>query len=303
MKKRWLLNLVMLIVVASLVAFLYLRPKQSADQEASYDVSAYKLAEFNAISVEFPAKAAIQFEKVAGLWRLSAPIKMRADQASVQRILSIIAARSKDKITSTDLDKFGLNNPELKLKLIRDKNSQDKNNVEEFTFGTHNPVTDEQYVAHRNVVYLLSNNYAEAASTQLIELIDKSPLKPTEKVAGFDFSHLEQWEESRLNVDLAEGKWKVSIPVAKPEQNEMNEWLDYSWKHNSAKSVEIYTPDRKATYPYFEVKLADGSKVHFDKIQESPDLLLARPDEGLIYNFPSDSGFNMLNPPINIPSK
>jgi hypothetical protein len=303
MKKRWLLNLVMLCVVASLIAFLYLRPKQAVEQDASYEISTYKLAEFNAISVEFPAKAAVQFEKVNGFWRISAPIKMRADQASVQRILSIIAAKSKDKINSADLEKFGLNNPELKLKLIRDKNSQDKNSLEEFTFGTHNPVTDEQYVSHRNAVYLISNGYAEAASTQVIELIDKSPLKPTEKVAGFDFSHLEQWAEARLNVDLADGKWKASIPTAKPQQNEMNEWLDYSWIHNSAKSVEMYTPDRKVTYPYVEIKLADGGKVHFDKIQESPDLLLARPDEGLIYNFPSDSGFNMLNPPINIPSK
>ena len=303
MKKRWLLNLVMLCVVASLVAFLYLRPKQTAEQEASYDLSAYKLAEFNAISVEFPAKAAVKLDKVNGFWRLSAPVSMRADQASVQRILSIIAARSKDKITNPDLEKFGLNNPELKLKLVRDKNSQDKDNVEEFTFGTHNPVTDEQYVAHRNAVYLVSNNYAEAASTQIIELIDKSPLKPTEKIAGFDFSHLEQWSDTRLNIDLADGKWNVSIAAAKPQPNEMNEWLDFSWVHNPAKSVEMYTPDRKITYPYVVIKLADGSKVRFDKIQESPDLLLARPDEGLIYNFPSDAGFTMLNPPINVPNK
>ncbi len=298
MKKRWLVNLVMLCVVASLVAFLYIRPKQAVEQEASYEISTYKLAEFNAISVEFPAKAAVKLDKVNGFWRLSAPVNMRADQASVQRILSIIAAKSKDKITSTDLEKFGLNNPELKLKLTRSKD-----NVEEFIFGTHNPVTDEQYVAHRNAVYLVSNGYAEAASTQVIELIDKSPLKPTEKVAGFDFSHLEQWEDTRLNLDLTDGKWKASIAAAKPEQNEMNEWLDFSWVHNPAKSVEMYTPDRKKTYPYVEIKLADGSKVHFDKIQESPDLLLARPDEGLIYNFPSDAGFTMLNPPINIPSK
>lgn len=303
MKKRWFLNLVMFGVVASLIAFLYLRPKPSTEQEASFDISSYKLAEFNAISVEFPAKAAVKLDKVNGFWRLSAPINMRADQGSVQRILSIIAAQSKDKITDPDLEKFGLNNPEFKLKLIRDKNSQDKDNVEEFIFGTHNPVTDEQYVAHRNVVYLLSTQYAEFASTQVIELIDKSPLKPTEKIAGFDFSHLEQWTDSSLNVDLTDGKWKVSIATAKPQQDEMNEWLDFSWVHNPAKSVEIYTPDRKINYPYVVVKLADGSKVHFDKIQESPDLLLARPDEGLIYNFPSDAGFTMLNPPINIPSK
>ncbi len=95
----------------------------------------------------------------------------------------------------------------------------------------------------------------------------------------------------------------VSIKEAKPLQNEMNEWVDYSWVHTLAKSVELYTPDRKAVYPSFEIKLADGSKVHFDKIQESPDLILARPDEGIMYTFPSDSGFVMLNPPINVPSK
>jgi hypothetical protein len=297
MKKRWLLNLVMFCVVAGLVAFLYLRPKQDAEQSDTYEISNYKLAEFNAISVEFPTKAAVTFEKVNGLWRLTAPYKTRADQPSVQRILAIIAAKTESKIVSTDLEKFGLNNPSIKLKLFRDQS-----NVEEFLFGTHNPVTDEQYVSHKNVIYLLPNNYAEAASTQVIEMVDKAPLKPTEKVAGFDFSHLEQWEESRLQVDLVDGNWKVSIANAKPQQNELNEWLDYSWIHNLAKSVEFYTPDRKATYPSFEVKMADGSKVHFDKIQESPEMILARPDEGIMYHFPPDAGFTMLNPPINLPN-
>ena len=297
MKNRWILNLILLSVVASLVAFLYLRPKPEEAKAAAYEVSAYKLAEFNAISVEFPTKAAVTFEKVDGLWKLTAPHKTRADQASVQRILAIVAATSPEKITTNDLEKFGLNNPSVKLKLFRDKD-----NVEEFLFGTHNPVTDEQYISHRNAVYLVANTYAEAASTQVVELIDKAPLKQTEKVVGFDFSRLEQWESARLNVDIVDGKWKVSIANAKPQQNELNEWLDYSWVHNLAKSVDFYTPDRKATYPSFEVKLADGSKVHFDKIQESPELILARPDEGLVYAFPPDSGFVMLNPPINLPN-
>lgn len=295
MKKRWILNLLLLCVVAGLVAFLYMRPKQGVQQEADYEISNYKLSEFNAVRVEFPAKAAVTFEKVNGYWRLTAPNQTRADQASVQRILSIIAARSKEKIVSADLEKFGLNNPSVRLKLLRDKN-----NSEEFLFGTHNPVTEEQYVAHNGAIYLLTNTYAEAASTQIIELVDKAPLKPTEKVAGFDFSRLEQWEESRLNVDLVDGQWKVSITAAKPQQNELNEWLDFAWVHASAKSVEFYTPDRKATYPSFEVKLSDGSKVHFDKIQESPELILARPDEGIMYHFDSEAGFNMLNPPINL---
>lgn len=298
MKKRWILNLLLLCVVTGLVTFLYTRPKPGVEQAAANEVSSYKLAEFNAISVEFPARSAVSFEKKDGYWYLTAPNKTRADQASVQRILSIIAAKSKEKIAATDLEKFGLNHPLIKLKLIRDANSS-----EEFLFGTHNPVTEEQYVAHKGFIYLLPVNYAEAAATQVIELVDKTPLKPTEKVAGFDFSHLEQWEQARLNLDLNDGQWKASIAAAKPQQNELNEWLDYSWVHTFAKSVEFYTPDRKATYPSFEVKLRDGHKVHFDKIQESPELLLARADEGLIYHFDAEVGFNMLNPPLNIPSK
>lgn len=299
MKKRWILNLILLCVVASLVAFLYLRPKSDDPEKELFEISSYKLAEFNAISVEFPAKATLSFAKVDGYWRITAPNKTRADQASVQRILSIIAAKSKNKIVSEkfgseELEKFGLTNPAVKLKLFRNSN-----NVEEFLFGTYNPVNDKQYVAHRNAIYLVSNAYAESASTQLIELVDKAPLKPTEKVVGFNFSQLEQWEASRLNVDIVDGQWKVSIAAAKPLQNELNEWLDYSWLHTTAKSVEFYTPDRSATYPSFEVKMADGSKVHFDKMQESPEMILARPDEGLLYHFPADAGFTMLNPPIN----
>jgi len=119
-------------------------------------------------------------------------------------------------------------------------------------------------------------------------------------VAGFDFAHLEQWEETGLNVDIDNGQWRTNIAKAKPTQNDLNEWLEYSWKQNPAKSVELYTPDRQQTYPSFKVKLGDGKTVHFDKLMESPELLLARPDEGLIYHFNNDVGFTMLNPPLNL---
>ena len=50
----------------------------------------------------------------------------------------------------------------------------------------------------------------------------------------------------------------------------------------------------------FEDQLKNGKKIHFDKIQESPELLIGRPDEGIIYHFSNDAGFTMLNPPLNI---
>ena len=296
MKNRWILNLVMLAVVAGLVAFLYLRPKASNDESSLHEVSALKLADFTAIKAEFPAKVPTSFEKIDGLWRMTSPYKTRADQISVQRILAIIAAKSKEKFPATDLEKYGLDKPELRLKLIKATGD------EEFSFGTFNSVTEEQYVGYKDAVYLLSGSYAEAATSQPIELIEKTPLTKNEakQIAGFDFSKLEQWQANALNVDIADGKWKTNEQKAKITQNEMNEWLDFSWKQAQAKQVELYTPDHKITYPSFDVKLKDGKRVHFDKIQEAPDLLLGRPDEGIMYHFSNDVGFNMLNPPLNI---
>ena len=296
MKKRWILNLVMLAVVAGLVAFLYLRPKVNNDTPSQHEVSTLKLADFTAVKAEFSAKVPTSFEKVDGLWRMTSPYKTRADQISVQRILAIIAAKSTEKFPATDLAKFGLDKTQLKLKLTKATGD------EVFSFGTFNSVTEEQYVGYKDAVYLLSGSYAEAATAQPIELIEKTPLtkNETKQIVGFDFSRLEQWQADALSVDVVDGKWKTNEPKAKITQNEMNEWLDFSWKQAQAKQVELYTPNHKITYPSFDVKLKDGKKVHFDKIQEAPDLLLGRPDEGVMYHFSNDVGFNMLNPPLNI---
>ncbi len=286
----------LLAVIIGLVAFLYLRPKASKDAASQHEVSTLKLADFTAISVEYPTQAATTFVKVDGLWRMTAPYKARADQLSVQRILAIIAAKSMEKYSASDLTKYGLDNPQLKLKLSKATGD------EVFIFGTFNPVSEDQYVAYKDAVYLLPVSYAEAATTQPIELVDKNPLAMNEakQIAGFNFSRLEQWEAMRMNVDVSDGSWKTNVPKAKITQNELNEWLDFSWKQAQAKQVELYTPNYKTSYPSFEVKLKDGKKVHFDKIQEAPDLLLGRPDEGILYHFSNDVGFTMLNPPLNI---
>lgn len=296
MQKRWLINLLLLAVVVGIAAFLHLKPKPQADDH-KFEMSSLKMAGFVSVKAEFPAKAPTIFEKQDGYWMMRKPYSARADQPSVQRILSIIAATTATRLPLQDASKYGLDNPVLKLTLAGSEGEH------VFTFGTFNPVTEEQYVGYQQYVYLLPGQYGEAAATQPIEMVDKIPLSPTERkqLIGFDLAHLEQWEANALKLSMdAEGKWQVNEPKAKPTQNELNEWRDFSWVQAQATAVEFYTPDRKQTYPSFEVLLKDGKKVHFDKMQESPEYLLARPDEGVIYHFPNDVGFTMVNPPLNI---
>lgn len=307
MQKRWLINLVMLLLVAGMIAFVYLKPKQAIEENPTFEVSAFKLSEFDSIQIDFPAKAPVKLQKVDGHWRITAPYSARADRAAVFRILSLVAAKTETRIlpaegaqsfSKDDLEKFGLIQPSIKLTLIRADQSS-----ENFLFGTFNPINDEQYIAHNNAVFLLPVNYAEAVSTQPIELVDKSPLKPTENIAGMDLAHLEQWEESRLKIKREAGQWSASLKDAKVDQTEMQEWFTYNWEDTTAQSVELYTPKQYETFPYVVITMENGQKVRFDKRQESPKLLLGRPDEGIIYTFPADAGFAMLNPPVSVPTE
>lgn len=307
MQKRLLINLIMLLLVAGMVAFVYLKPKQAIEENPTFEVSAFKLSAFDGIQIDFPAKASVQFKKQDGHWHMMQPHQTWADRASVFRILSLVAAKTETKIlpaegaagfSQDELDKYGLVNPTIRLNLIRPDASK-----ETFLFGTFNPINDEQYVAHNNAIFLLPVNYSEAASTQTMELIDKSPIKPNEKIVSMDLSHLEQWQDSRLKMTLKEDQWQASIKDAKLDQSEMLEWFTYNWTQATAESVSFYTPKQHESFPYVVVTMADGKKVRFDKRQESPKLLLGRPEEGLIYTFAADAGFAMLNPPVSVPTE
>lgn len=292
MKKRWILNLVMLAIFAGLVSFMYLRPKTDIQDASKYEVSQLRLAGIHTVKVEFPAKAAVIFKKLDDYWHMDAPYKMRADQWSVQRILSVIAAKSENKFPTTDLAKYGLDKPLVKLTLA------DGSGEHAFVYGTYNTVTEEQYVAYEDAVYLLNGAYSEAASVQVSEMIDKNILSPAEakQMVGFDFTHLD-WQDTLSNVAIENGQWSSRNAKAKLVQNDLNEWLEFSWKQNPAKSVETYTPDRQQQYPSFRVKLANGQAVRIDVLIESPEMKLARPDEGFVYNFANDVGTSMLSPP------
>ncbi len=289
MKSRWLLNLVLLVAVAGLALFVYLRPKtEVAVSQQSFQVSAIDIDKVTKVSIEVPAKKPVVFERQHGQWMMLQPFQGRANPVEVGSIIAVAIASSSEKLPADDPAKFGLDHPQLTVHL----------NDEAFSFGMYNPVGGEQFVGHGNAIYTVSNSFSQNATIQPLELLDKHPLARDETIVGFDFSALEQWQSSHLNLDLqADGAWKVSAASAKPNQNDLKDWFEgWEWEHFQATSVEPAQPDH-SPHPFLIVKLKDGKKVKFIKLQESPELLLVREDEQLEYHFPQDFGFTALNPP------
>ena len=292
MKTRWLINAVLLIIV--LVTFLYSWTifQKEPVKSSRFELTKLKLSDFNELKIDFPSRISTHFKIIDKHWRMVSPHNARADELYVYRILSLLATSSLEKLSTDDLSKYGLDQPNLKITFLGDELK------EVFLFGTYNPINEDQYVLYKDDVFLISGGYSETSSFMPVELIEKNPISKSDRIKSFDFSRLEQWQDSRLKLNYSNTIWSVEGKNLSVVQSDIKEWYEMTWNNIPAKSVEPYKMDERVGYKSFDVLLQNNKKLNFYRIQESPELLLFRKDEGLLYHFPSDLGFTMLNPHV-----
>ena len=293
MKSRWLINIGLLLIVLVTSFYSWTIFQKEPVESLKFELTKFKLSDFNELKIDFPSKISTHFKIIDNNWRMISPHNARADEFYVYRILSLVAASSLEKLKTDDLSKYGLDQPNLKITFLGDGLE------EQFLFGTYNPINEDQYVLYRDNVYLISGGYSETSSFMPVELIDKNPIAKFDKIKSFDFSRLEQWQDSRLKLNYTNNNiWSVKSKNLSITQADVNEWFEMTWKNIPAKSVEPYKINERLGYKSFDIVLNNNQKLTFYRIQESPELLLFRKDEGLLYHFPSDLGFTMLNPHV-----
>ena len=166
MRHAWWLNAALAVVVAALALFVFLKP--GAPDPAGHALTALKAGAARSIRIERPGAPAIALEKKGDDWLMTAPLAARANLMRVQLLLAITDARSEHRFAATDLDRFGLERPEVRLTI----------NGQSFDFGVVNPVSREQYVLTGNAVYTVGFRYAAALPGGPVDLIDTRPLSP-----------------------------------------------------------------------------------------------------------------------------
>jgi len=297
MKGRWLINLILLIVVLFTSFFVWNILQKEPEKIQRFEISSLRLANFDEIQIDFPSRVRTHFKVENSHWRMISPYNARADELYVYRILSLLATSSSEKLSSSDLSKYGLDKPRLKITF------SNKDQKEVFLFGTYNPINEEQYIKYKEDVYLVSGGFSETASFVAVELIDKKPIASFEKINGFDFSRLEQWQTNQLKLVIKNNKWLAQGRGVDLDQVEILDWFDIAWENLVGMSVEPYEIDARVGYKSFDIILDSNKKLTFYRIQESPELTLFRKDEGLLYHFKGDLGFTMLNPHVRVKDK
>ncbi|MEK6708068.1 MAG: DUF4340 domain-containing protein [Pseudomonadota bacterium] len=280
MTSRSLLNLVLFAAVVSLALWVYFKPKPQGDTQ-EYRVSLLLAENAQSIRVERQGMN-IVLQKAGERWHLTQPLQARADEVKVGRILEMLAAASPRRFPATDLERFDLAPPAVRLRIDH----------ESFGFGGLAPITNEQYVASGESVYLLAPRYAAALPRQPADLVSPRLLAENEIPVGFELEN--------LKVVQQDGNWRITPekPGLTLTQNELNHWVQ-SWQQAyatgitlSANELNQATADKQA----IKISLRDGKNVQLIIMQQQSELILLRVDAGIRYRFPAESGRRLLDP-------
>lgn len=277
MKRGWLLNLALVIVVASLALFVWLTP--SREELAKQPLSTLRAAQARHITLERPGKPLITLERQASQWQLTTPLRARADEFQVLRLLTILDAQPTAKMPATDLARFDLQSPVARLTI----------DGTEYTFGGINAVTSEQYVMRGDRIYAVELRHGAALPVNAGALIRRALLGENEQpvtIALPDFS-----------VRQSGGRWTMT-PETGAGADDLQRYVD-QWRHASAAQVEPY--DQRPPLGEIHMTLRDGATVTFAVLQYPPQLVLWRRDAGLQYLFMEAAGKALLGKPQSAP--
>lgn len=273
MKSRLILNLALAALVAALALFVYLRPGPQGAAELK--LSAIAPAQALRIAIQRTGQPPIVLQRSGAQWLVSAPFNARADSARVERVLKILGATSSQSFAATDLGRFGLERPPLRLTI----------NDQEFAFGTQHPLSAETYVATQGRVYLVPPGHLASSAANAADFASKELFAPDENPVGFTFPG--------VTLQQQQGKWSRLPAGPELSQDSLNAWAD-EWRHAIAFIAQPYAQGKHSAQ--FSVRLANGKIVPFQILQREPDLVLLRSDENMQYHFPGGVGKRLLEP-------
>jgi hypothetical protein len=209
-------------------------------------------------------------------WMITAPFPARGETIPIERMLSILDARSTVRYAATGLERYGLDKPQAVLTL------EDQS----FAFGAVNNMTREQYVLTRNGVYLVPLAYitalprtADALLALRLFAADEAP---------------ERFELPDFTAEVRNGAWALSPDTPDSSPDERNAWAD-NWRNASA--TRAARSDKRVASQSITVGLKDGRSIALGILQREPELVLVRRDEGVEYHFFAETGKKLLARP------
>jgi len=272
-RAAWL-NTLLAVAVAALGAWAYFKPARDARLE--HVLSALKPAETRSIRIERAGAETVVLGRKQDSWMIASPFAARADESRVGQLLDILEARSTNPLAATDLARFELDPPAVRVIL----------DGQAFGFGMVSPITREQYVLTGSTVYAVSPRYGAALPAGASELASR-------QLFGADEVPI-RIELKTITVEQRDGKWRRTPEMADLSQDDFVRWTD-EWRRATALRVERHGTTKPLAD--IQVQLKSGAALRLGVLARAPELVLLRVDENLQYHFGADTAKRLLSPP------
>lgn len=164
MRTRWLINLVLLLVLAGLALAIRLEVARDSSPQT---LAGLDPAELRLISVERIGEPKIRMERSADGWRLREPMDTDAEQGQVDKLLEVISApvhRSFPEKAAAPVE-LGLEPPRIVLRL----------DTLSLSFGSLDPVTQRRYVGSDGLVHLIDERYYPPLIAPPLDYVSRAP--------------------------------------------------------------------------------------------------------------------------------
>ncbi|MHB8622186.1 MAG: DUF4340 domain-containing protein [Sulfuricaulis sp.] len=280
LKRRWLLNAGLLLLIGALAGILAHRSEQKklVAPPPLTTLSADSVAH---IRIEQQGQAPIVLEKTGSDWSITAPLPARANQFNVENLMRVLSAPGATRIpaVATDLAKFGLDKPQSRVWF--------ENYA--IAFGILNPLNDQVYVLYKNEVVLIPAYYLASATYPYNNFIDSRLFGENRKFTSVKLP--------TFTLTLNDGVWQRQPPDKQLTSDQINDFAS-EWQNARALSVDKYSG--KPALSEIEITSTQNSKnekLRLDILAYKPDFVLHRQDENLEYHFTEETGKHLLNLP------
>jgi len=282
MSSRNLLNLILLIVIAVLVAVVIYEPgKKVAPVVKLTDLSKSAI---NKIEISHIGAKKIVLEKKDGKWQMLEPYAMPANEFKTDSITELAEAKSTAQYPikqGENLKPYGLDVPRLTVTF----NGKDK-----LAFGGTEPLKYQRYVRVGDTLHLIFDRYYYNLSAAAPEFVEHALLPGSPSITKLVLPKLSLTQEG--------DKWQAQPPVKQLSNDQVNELLD-NWTGAHATAMQPYTPAKSPEQAQVFLKGQDKPLV-FDILHEKNAIALGRADLGIKYKFTEDIGKGLLSLPAKI---
>lgn len=268
------LNWIMLSAIIGVLIFLYFRP-QSQD---SHDYPIITNSVATATTLRIVSKhGEIVLEQRNDHWYITKPLRARPDAEKLEAIEKILTVKSQQRFPLVNLARYGLEPPYLELFV----------DSKRLAFGGFAPITNQQYVASGDAVYLIAPHFGLVLPQQVDGLIDRRLLATNEVPVGFE------WENS--TVKRLDDGWRQDVIDARPISNDavLQQWVRI-WQTVIASGLKINPQNLESSA--MKVSLQGGQELIFRVSRTADAIVLQRQDEDIGYQFGVETGQLLLDP-------